>query len=483
MPDPNIVKPCLTVLNQEQVKRVHSESLEILSSVGVRVDSEEARELLTSASEAKWIKGDRVRISAELVERALQTAPSTIDVYDRDGCLAFRLPDRARFGIGVTALNYQDPETDAVIPFDRKHMEMMVRLGDALTSFDVISTVGVIRDVAPELSDLFAALEMTANTRKPLVLLVSNENRFPMVLDLLEELHGDLALRPSIIPYINPITPLVINRGSIDKMKAAIQHGLPLIYSNYGMAGASTPITPAGELVLMNAELLAGLTLSQLMKPGTPMILGSLPACFNMSGKGSFYDPKSYLIDLACAEMMCHYQLPHVGSSGSGQGWGADLIASGHQWMNHLLSCMGKVGLAPFVGDVLDSIVFSPAMIVYANDIIAQVRHFVQGFVLDGASIGMDEITQVGPGGDFLTSDLTFKHFRNAFYRSPIFEKVTLDEWQTKGSPRAEETLRRYTRRLLDGLAPPMYHEETMARGEAFIRKKMNVQHRILMKP
>ena len=472
MPDPNIVKPCLTLLNQEQVKRVHSDSLEILSSVGVRVDSEEACELLRSASGVTLIKGDRVRISAELVERALQTAPSNIDVYDRDGGLAFRLPDKTRFGIGVTALNYQDPETDAVIPFGRKHMEMMVRLGDVLSSFDVISTVGVIRDVPPELSDLFAALEMMSNTRKPLVLLVSNESRFPMVLDLLEELHGDLSLRPSIIPYINPITPLVINRSTIDKMKAAIEHGLPLIYSNYGMAGASTPITPAGELVLMNAELLAGLTLGQLMKPGTPMILGSLPACFNMRGKGSFYDPKSYLIDLACAEMMCHYQLPHVGTSGSGQGWGADLIASGHQWMNHLMSCMGKVGLAPFVGDILDSIVFSPAMIVYADDIIAQARHLGQGFVLDETSIGMDEIAQVGPGGDFLLSDLTFKHFRNAFYRSPIFEKVTLDEWQTKGSPRAEETLRRYTRRLLDGLAPPVYHEETMVRGEAFIRKK-----------
>ncbi len=478
MPDTNIVKPCLTLLNQEQVRRVHSDALRILSSVGVRVDSEEARELLISASGAKWIKGDRVRIPAQLVERALQTAPSSIDVYDRDGCPAFRLPHKTRFGIGVTALNYQDPETDAVIPFGRKHMEMIVRLGDALSSFDVISTVGVIQDVAPELSDLFAALEMTANTRKPLVLLVSNENRFPMVLDLLEELHGDLALRPSIIPYINPITPLVINRGTIDKMKTAIEHGLPFIYSNYGMAGASTPITPAGGLVLMNAELLAGLTLGQLMKPGTPMILGSLPSCFNMRGKGSFYDPKSYLIDLACAEMMCHYQLPHVGTSGSGQGWGADLIASGHQWMNHLLSCMGKVGLAPFVGDILDSIVFSPAMIVYADDIIAQARHFVQGFALDEAGIGMDEIAHVGPGGDFLMSDLTLKHFRNAFYQSPIFEKVTLDEWQTKGSPSAEETLRRYTRRLLDGLTPPIYHEETMARGEAFIRKKMNVQHR-----
>jgi trimethylamine--corrinoid protein Co-methyltransferase len=464
-----VVRPRLSVLNDVHIQWIHDQSLRILSSVGLRVDSERARQLFAKTLGSSAVKSDRVHIPREVVEWALEVAPAAVQVYDRRGNPAFRLPDQTRFGIGVTALYYQDPETDEVAPFARKHMEMMVRLGAALTSFDAVSTVGIVQDVPPEVSDLYAVLEMVANAIKPLVILVSDEEAFPRVLALLEHLHGDLASRPFVLPYFNPISPLVINRGTVDKMFCAAERGLPFIYSNYGMAGASTPITPAGALVLLNAELLAGLVLSQLIKEKTPVVLGSLPAFFDMKGMGSFYDPQSYLIDLACAEMMAHYQLPHCGTSGSGMGWGADLIAGGHQWFNHLVSCIGKVGLAPFVGDNLGSKAFSPAVVVYAHEIIEQARLFARGFELDEAAVALDEMAQVGPGGSFLMSNLTLELFRKAYYNSNIFPKLTLEEWQAEGSPKAEGLLRHYTRQVLDELQAPDDHADLMARGEAFI--------------
>jgi trimethylamine--corrinoid protein Co-methyltransferase len=310
---------------------------------------------------------------------------------------------------------------------------------------------------------------MVANTIKPLVILVSDEEAFPGVLALLQRLHGDLTSRPFVLPYFNPISPLVINRGTVDKMFSAAEHGLPFIYSNYGMAGASTPIKPAGALVLLNAELLAGLVLSQLIKEKTPVILGSLPAFFDMKGMGSFYDPQSYLVDLACAEMMAYYRLPHCGTSGSGMGWGADLVASGHQWFNHLVSCIGRVGLAPFVGDNLGSKAFSPTVVVYAHEIIQQARLFAGGFELNDAAVALDEMAQVGPGGSFLMSNSTLKLFRKAYHRSNIFPTLTLEEWQAQESPRAEALLRHYTRHLLDEVQPPEDYADLMARGEALI--------------
>jgi trimethylamine--corrinoid protein Co-methyltransferase len=311
---------------------------------------------------------------------------------------------------------------------------------------------------------------MTANAVKPLVVLVSDEERFPDVLDLLEHLHGDLAARPFIVPYFNPISPLVLNKGTADKMLVSIQRGLPFIFSNYGMAGATTPITQAGSLALLNAELLAGLTFSQLLKEGAPIILGSLPAFFDMRGMGNFYDPISYLLDLACAEMMAFYGLPHSGTSGSGMGWGADLITSGHLWTNHLLSCMGKIGLAPFVGDILESKAFSPTVIVHANEIIAQARRLAGGFDLDDAALGLDEIAQVGPGGSFLMSKTTLERFRQAYYVSDIFDNLSLEDWQARGQPQPVDLLRSYTQQLIDGLQPPEDHADLMGRGEAFIR-------------
>jgi len=349
-------------------------------------------------------------------------------------------------------------------------MRMMVRLGSALPSFDVISNVGVVQDVDPGRSDRVAALEMAANTDKPLVLLVSDERRFPAVLDLLEAMHGDLAARPSVLPYVNPLTPLTLNQGTVDKAIQAIERGLPLIGSSYGMAGATTPIAPTGMLVLLQAELLAGLVLSQLARQGAPIVLGFLPAFFDMRTMSSFYDPLSYLLNLACAEMMAWYHLPHCGTSGSGMGWGPDLLTAANQWANHLTSCLGHVGLASFVGDVLGSKAFSPACLVYADEVIAQARRLAQGFAFDDAASTLDEIAHAGPGRDLLTSEQTLQRFRTAYYRSAFLDNLTLEQWQAQRCPQAVDRLRQYTRqRLADLPTPPDYAERT-ARGQAFLR-------------
>ena len=464
------VRPKITVMSKSQRARIHDRSLQILASVGLRVDSEAARRILVGAGAR--LEGETVRLPAELVQWALDAAPSRIDIFDRRGRSAFRLGGGAetRFGIGVTALNYQDPVTDEVEEFQRRHMETMVRLGESLPAFDAISTIGIIHDIEPEQSDLYATLEMVANSTKPLVLLVSRDESYAAVLDLLERLHPDLGSRPFVIPYFNPVTPLVINRGTVDKMRATIERGLPFIYSNYGMAGATTPITPAGALAVLNAELLAGLVLSQLMKEGASVILGILPAFFDMRGMANFYDPLSYLLNLACAEMMAFYELPHCGTSGSGMGWGADQIVAGHLWTNHLTSCLGKVGLAPFVGDNLGSTTMSPGVIVYADEVITQARRFAGGFALDEPSLAFDDVAQVGPAGNFLMASSTLELYRGAYFESAIFPNLTIEAWRQQGCPKADERLRSHTRELLEGLAPPEDHVDVISRGEAFIR-------------
>lgn len=469
MADAAWVRPCIEVLSQEQMAQIHERSLRILSSVGVRVDSVPARQLLVGASAVSLDSGT-LRFPRELVDWALKSAPPYVDIYTRRGEHAFRLGrDNTRFGIGVTTLYYQDPADDGLVPFARKHMRSIVRLGDVLPSFDVISTVGIPQDVAPEVSDLYAALDTVANTAKPVVILVSDAARFAAVLDLIEQLSGDLAPHPFVIPYVNPITPLVLNEGTVTKMTLAIDRGLPVVFSSYGMAGATTPITPSGTMTLLNAELLAGLTLAQVIRPGTPVILGALPAFFDMQGMGSFYDVNSYVLNLACAEMMSWYGLPHCGTSGSGVGWGPDLLTAAHQWANHLTSCLGKVGLAPFVGDVLGSKAFSPAAMVYANEAIAQARRFAQGFPLDGEPDNHKEIQSVGPGGSFLMTESTLQHLRDAYYRSDTFGSLTLEAWQSQGQPKADQRLRDHTQQLLRELSAPDDHADLMARGEAFI--------------
>jgi trimethylamine--corrinoid protein Co-methyltransferase len=157
-------------------------------------------------------------------------------------------------------------------------------------------------------ADLYAVLEMVANAEKPLVLLISDESLFPAVLDLLETVHGDVGTKPFVLPYLNPITPLAINEGTSDKLLDSVARGIPAIYSNYGMAGMTTPITCAGTLAFLNAELLAGLVLSQLARQGAPVILGSLPMFFEMRHVVDFYDPQSFLINVNTPTTLERYQ-------------------------------------------------------------------------------------------------------------------------------------------------------------------------------
>jgi trimethylamine--corrinoid protein Co-methyltransferase len=465
------VRPSINALTPEQINQVHTYTLEILSTTGVKVESETALKVFRRSPGAKIVNGNRVLIKPDLVEWAISTAPPVVDVYDRKGNLVFHLgDDRNRFGMGVTAQNYHDPATNDLTPFSREHMKKLVRLGDSLPNFDVISTIGVLHDIPAKIADLYATLDMVANTQKPLIILVSEHNYFSKTLDLLQHLYGDITSKPSFIPYFNPVTPLVLNRGTTDKMTIAIERGLPFALSSFSMMGATTPITPAGTLAITIAELLSGLVLSQLLKEGTPIILGILPAYMDMKTMVNFYDPVSWLTNLACAEMMDFYNIPHCGTSGSSMGWGGDFLAFENYWMNHLLGTIGKAGLTPFIGVTLTGKSFSPVNAVYSNEVIEQVLRIYNGFELGDTSIGLADIAEVGPGGHFLKTKLTRNNYRDAYYNNDTFPHLSMAKWQELGNPKSMDKLIKHTVDLLNSLSPPDGHAELLAKGEKFIQ-------------
>ena len=171
------------------------------------MDSDAARTLFAK-EDCRVLPDHRVTIPAERVQWAIATAPAHIDVYDRTGRSAFtvgRHPDsRTRFGIGVTNLYFQDPQTDGIAPFSIHHVATAARLAQRLTQFDMLSTPGIAQDISQQTADLHTTLQMMANTTKPLVFLVSEHNCFGPVLDLLESMHGNLAERPLCHPICQP---------------------------------------------------------------------------------------------------------------------------------------------------------------------------------------------------------------------------------------------------------------------------------------
>ena len=469
----NNVRPQLKMLTEAQKQEIHEYTLKVLETTGVRVDSPSALKMLEKKAGSSNVDERTVRIPRELVEWAIKVAPRQIQIYDRRGNPQFQIggaEDRIRFGIGVTALYYQEPETDTPVLFERKHMRDMVRLGNKLRHYDMVSTVGIVRDIPENLTDVYGSLEHFANGTKPMVLLVSDEHKFDDVMRMFETLHGgDLGEKPFIIPYFNPVSPLVMNEGTVDKMLMSADRGLPFIVSNYSMSGATTPITPAGTIAVLLAELLAGLVIGQLHKEGTPMLLGMLPVYFDMKTLMNFYDPQSILVNLACAEMLELYGIPHCGTSGSGTGWGMDLLAAETYWMNTLTFSLTKGGIAPFVGDTLGSKAISPLTFIYCHEIIDQALRYAEGFQLDDAHVGLDEIHQVGAGKAYVTAPTTLKKYKTGYYVSPIFSRWNMEKWIEAGQPHAQTRLKEYAVEFLKDLPVPEDHDELMRKGEEFI--------------
>lgn len=470
------VRPKLKLLNREQMQEVHQYSIQILEKTGIKVESKTARKIFEK-SNAVRLDNEVVYIQSELIDQAIKTCPSSIEVFNKKGNTAFHLGknqgDETFFGTGVTNTYFQDILSGEVEAFTRKHMQHSTKLSDLLGQYDMVSTLGIPSDVTADKSDLYSALDMYANTDKPLVLLISEGKNIKDVFELLSFLHGDISKKPFCIPYFNPITPLVLNKSTTDKMIASIEYKLPIMYSNYSMYGGTSPITEGGSLALLNAELLAGLIFSQLVKEGSEMILGSLPAAFNMMTMGSYYTPTSYLLNLACAEMMDFYEIPHCGTSGSGIGWGSDLLASGDLWQNHLSSCVGKVGCVPFVGGNFDSMAFSPSNVVLSNHIIGETRKFAKGFTLNDERVNIDEIDRVGHGGNYFTSDQTLASLSEIDTTNAIWPSLNLDLWKSQSMPKAEKFLLDFTKDLFDkAIKLSDENAEIINKGEGFIKKK-----------
>jgi len=207
------------------------------------------------------------------------------------------------------------------------------------------------------------------------------------------------------------------------------------------------------------------------MKEGAPVVLGMLPNYFDMKTLLNFYDPQSIVLNIACAEMMAHYHLPHCGVSGSGTGWGADFISADTYWMSLLTYSLTYGGLAPFVGDTLGAKVFSPNTVVYVHEIIDQARRVAEGFQLDDEAAVLAEIARVGPGGSFLTAPSTRRAYKSGYYTSSIFPHWSLEKWQAHGQPEAKALLRQHTQALIDSAPAPDDHAELLAKGEALIAR------------
>ncbi len=188
-------------------------------------------------------------------------------------------------------------------------------------------------DVPAATSDRKSFLAMMANTTKPIVFTAWDEHGLADIIAMAETVAGgrdELALKPFLFAYLEPTSPLQHSDVVMRKMMMMIDHGLPFVYAPGPVEGASAPITSAGSLAMANAEVLSGLAIAQLKKPGTPFLFGSGSGPLDMrSALGTYASPEFMHHCMAIAELAHYrYDLPVWGFSGCSDSKLPDLQAA-----------------------------------------------------------------------------------------------------------------------------------------------------------
>ena len=277
--------PQFRVLSREQCEEIHLATLEVLERTGVRVENARALGLLLDAG-AHVRDGDVVTVPSHLVKRALATAPPRVAISNRRGERAMLLEGhRVYFGTMSSGMTTQDPYTGETRRLNYRDCVHICRVTDALENIDFMSAGAMIYEVPNEFMDREKILAALTNSVKPIVVCASDKETLGDVIEMGAIVRGGreaFAANPFIIHNCEPITPLTHADMPVENLLICAEQGIPNVYYPMPLAGASTPATFAANMVVGNAEVLSGLVIAQLAKPGSPFIAGGIHSIMDM---------------------------------------------------------------------------------------------------------------------------------------------------------------------------------------------------------
>jgi trimethylamine--corrinoid protein Co-methyltransferase len=460
----------LSVLNREECETIHHASLEILRRTGVRIFHDEALSLLRE-TDALITDGNLVRFPAGLVEWAVEQAPSQITLSERDGARAVvHLSGRSvNFGPGSDCPNYLDPRDGRRRPFTMRDIVDCVRVVDALPELDFVMSMGIPSDLGTDSPYRRQFALMIQHTTKPIVFVCDDRADCEAIVTAASTCAGGLeALRmnPTILLYSEPTSPLQHSDTAIEKLLYMAEQGLPVVHSPAPMMGATGPITFAGGLALGNAEILSGLVVHQLRRPQSPFVYGSGLHHMDMRTAIPVYGaPEIQLARVSVCDMGRFYGLPTWGYAGHSDSCIMDQQAAADAAYSVLVALLSAPNLVHDVGYLESGLTTSPEMIVLTAELISMMRRFMEGIEVSSETLALDEIHEVGPGGNFLTRPHTRDHFRE-FWQPGLWERRSAKEWARDGSRSLGDRLRERTVELMETHRPKPLTDAVVAEIE-----------------
>ena len=463
------------VLSQIEVERIHEASMEILAEVGIKVSYPTAREHFREAGAVVDDEAGCVKIPGKLVDWAIDQAPSEFVLYGGDPEFQLQIggdqetPVFAGLGTPTRVIDLVSREVRMARKQDMLEHIILINACENIHN----SQMDVWPDDIPMTTIHTEAIWGWAhNSRKAFGMgcygyLPTWDMMRMMALAVGGK--GELQKRPRFLAICSVVSPLQMDQAQAEGMFICADYGQPLAISPEGIAGATAPVTLAGLLAQENAGILAHITLSQIYKPGTPVLYGTVSTVSNMRyGTVALGAPETGLITAGSAQLARHYGIP-IRSVGSTTESKRPDFQAGFERMGTLLpAVLAGVNLITCAGTLDGTMLEDHAMLLLDDEICGAALRIARGIEVNADTLALDLIKDIGFSGNYLAETHTANHFRNELFIPKLYSREPYDTWEKGGEKLAMDNARERVRKILDEHEPRQLNPVVVAEMETF---------------
>jgi trimethylamine--corrinoid protein Co-methyltransferase len=453
------------VLSDDQVWEIRQAAFDILEKTGCRMLHTGALKLLQKAGAI--VRDDRVRVPRHIVEECIRTAPKGFTIYDRQGQRALEVEGRkSYYGTSTASPNTRDALTSEIHETRVADIALGAQVADALPNIDWVMPMGSSQDVPPLAADLHEFQAVVTHTTKPVVFIGYSPRGVELVYEMAAEVAGGLEalqLKPFVLAYPEPISPLVFPAEVVDRMFVAADLAMPQIPGPSAQIGATSPVTLAGSVAQSIAEGLMSLVLIQLRRPGAPCCLSGNFGVLDMrTALLSLAAPEASLGFAAQAEVAQSFGLPTWGLAGATDAKVLDAQAGLESAFAVLAQGLAGLNLIHDVGYMDGGMICSAEMLVMGNETIGMAKRFIRGIEVSAETLARGVIEEVGPGGHFLQEKHTVRHMRNELWMPELLARQHRDVWRAEGAKDMAQRVGERVRTIVESHQAPSLPDRTL---------------------
>jgi trimethylamine--corrinoid protein Co-methyltransferase len=468
------MQPKLTLLSDELIPRILEEAYELLKCPGVKVQNPEARELLAVAGAKLYPDNYVVGTPPELVHKALESVPREFYLYDYDGNPAVQYGgDAVHFDPGSSGVAMLNPETLEHDTTETAHLIRLLKVAEQLPQYDAQSTAVICHEVPQAIQDSYRLYLALLYSKKPIVTGAFTNKTVQEMIDMLVLFAGSpeaARQKPRAIFDVCPAPPLIWSNFGAGNLIALARAGIPAEIVSVPLAGAAAPVTMLGTITQHTAECLAGITIHQLARAGSPVVWGGAAAIFDMrKGATPMGAVETAMLDCSYAQVAKSLHMPTHTYLGATDSKLVDAQAGLESGISAMIGALSGINMISGSG-MLDFLAcHSAEKLVIDAEGIAMAKRMVMGVKqhTETLATGFYDEKINFKGGDFLKQKITLQLFREEQHLpSNIIDRDSTRAWKAAGSldafgrakVRVNELLASYRRPELDPVKESQLH-------------------------